>query len=181
VPDRLNHAKGVIADATRGALFSANFVPHLGLLHGVEVGMRLDGTPALAEAAHYFDHAMSEADLAFLRDLSTAELATSLYADSFSAWPHPRLLAVLASPADWSALAAGTDFALYEAESDQRMTIYSARRQWRLVRNGKHWAVDKAPRTDQTTEDTLEKWLGSRYKNTNRHGFCPALLQRVKP
>lgn len=181
VPDRLNHAKGAIADATKGALFSANFVPHLGLLHGVEVGMRLDDTPALAEAARYFDHAMSEADLAFHRDLTAAELATGMYADSFSAWPHPAPLAVSARPADWSTLAAGTDFALYEAKSDQQVTIHCERRQWRLIRNDNRWAVDKVSRTNQTTADIVEKWLGSRYKNTSRHGFCAAILQRVNP
>lgn len=57
VPDRLNHAKGVIVDAVRGALFSANFVPHMGLFGGVEVGLRLDDTLALAEASRCFVHA----------------------------------------------------------------------------------------------------------------------------
>lgn len=179
VPDRLNHAKGVIADATKGALFSANFVPHLGLLAGVEVGMRLDGTTALTEAGRYFDHAMAEADLDFRRDPTAAELATGLYAESFSAWPHRAPLAVLASPTDWSTLSNGKDFALFEAESDREVTIYCERRQWRLFRRDNHWVVDRATGTDQATVDILEKWLGSYYRNKNRHGVCPAVLDRV--
>jgi phosphatidylserine/phosphatidylglycerophosphate/cardiolipin synthase-like enzyme len=180
VPDRLNHAKGVIADETRGALFSANFVPHLGLLEGIEVGMRLDHTPALVEASRYFEHAMAEADLEFVRDPTAAELDTGMYADSFTTWPHRAPLAVTASPADWSALAADTDFALYEAESAQRLTIHCARRRWQLVRKDDRWVIDSASSAGQSTTDTLEKWLAPRYRSTVRRGFCPAVLRRVE-
>ena len=181
VPDRLNHAKGVIADDVRGALFSANFVPHMGLLDGVEVGMRLDDTPALAEASRYFAHAMAEADMDFVRDSTVAELATGMYAESFTTWPYPRPLKVTARPADWAALAANTDFALYEAEAAQQLTIHCAGRQWQLVRKNDRWAMDRVSRADQTTADTLEKWLEPRYKSTLRRGFCPAVLRRVEP
>lgn len=181
VPDRLNHAKGVIADATRGALFSANFVPHMGLLGGVEVGMRLDDTPALAEASRYFAHAMAEADLDFVRDPTVAELAIGMYAESLTTWSHPAPLEVTARPADWSALAASTDFALYEAESARQLTIHCARRRWQLVRKNDRWSMDSVSRADQTTADTLEKWLGPRYKSSVRRGFCPAVLRRVEP
>ncbi|MEU6857325.1 phospholipase D-like domain-containing protein [Glycomyces sp. NPDC046736] len=61
-PCSLNHAKGIIADRERGALFSANFDAAHGLTGGVELGMRLDGTPALAEALRYFEHAIAEHD-----------------------------------------------------------------------------------------------------------------------
>lgn len=180
VPDRLNHAKGVIADAARGALFSANFVPHMGLLSGIEVGMRLDGTPALTEASRYFAHAIAEADMEYVRDPTVAELATGMYAESFTTWPHPTTLAVTAPRVDWSALAASTDFALYEAESAQQLTIHCARRRWQLVRDNDRWSVDSVSGADQTTVDTLEKWLSPRYKSSVRRGFCPAVLRRVE-
>lgn len=61
-PCSLNHAKGLIADRKRGALFSANFDFVHGLTGGVELGMRIDGTPALAEALRYFEHAIAEHD-----------------------------------------------------------------------------------------------------------------------
>lgn len=181
VPDRLNHAKGVIADSSRGALFSANFVPHLGLLGGIEVGMRLDGTTALAEASRYFAHAMTEADLAFVRDATAGELATGIYAESFTTWPHPALLEVAARPADWSALAASMDFALYETESASRMMIHCGRQRWQLDRTGDHWSVDRVSRADQTSAQTLEKWLGPKYQSKTRRGFCPVALRRVNP
>ena len=181
VPDRLNHAKGVIADATRGALFSANFVPHMGLLKGVEVGTRLDNTPALTEASRYFAHAIVEADMDFERDPTAAELANGIYAESFTPWPHPSLLSVTARAADWAALAESADFALYEAESAERLTIHCASRRWQLVRQNDHWEMDSVSRADHTTADTLEKWLAPRYKSTTRRGFCPSVLSRMKP
>jgi hypothetical protein len=169
VPDRLNHAKGVITEAVRGALFSANFVPHMGLLGGVEVGMRLDDTPALAEASRYFAHAMAEADMDFVRDPTVAELATGMSAESLTTWPHPAPLDVTTRPADWSALAASTDFALYEAESAQRLTIHCARRRWQLVRKNDRWSArpplgsvrcaSSSPSSPATSITTSRCWL----------------------
>lgn len=181
VPDRLNHAKGVIADGTRGALFSANFVPHLGLLGGVEVGMRLDGTSALTEASRYFTHVMTEADMDFVRDASAAELATGAYVESFTAWPHPTLVEVAARPADWLTLVASADFALYEDESTEQLTIHCAGRRWKLVVKHNRLFIDNVSVTGSTTADTLEKWLQPRYKSSVRRGFCTAVLRRVEP
>jgi phosphatidylserine/phosphatidylglycerophosphate/cardiolipin synthase-like enzyme len=61
-PCSRNHAKGVIADRERGALFSANFDAAHGLTSGIELGVRLDGTPALQEALRFFEHAIAEHD-----------------------------------------------------------------------------------------------------------------------
>jgi phosphatidylserine/phosphatidylglycerophosphate/cardiolipin synthase-like enzyme len=61
-PCSRNHAKGVIADRQRGALFSANFDAAHGLTADIEVGVRLDGTPALREALRFFEHAIAEHD-----------------------------------------------------------------------------------------------------------------------
>lgn len=77
---------------------------------------------------------------------------------------------------DWSALVATTDFALYEAESAERVTIYCERRQWQLVKREDIWFLDSVSKGEQ---DTLEKWLGPRYKSSTRRGFCPAVLRRV--
>jgi len=62
VADDLNHAKAVIADDRAAVLFSANFDADHGLdPGGIEVGARLDSTPALPEMIHYFDHATATA------------------------------------------------------------------------------------------------------------------------
>jgi phosphatidylserine/phosphatidylglycerophosphate/cardiolipin synthase-like enzyme len=181
VPDRLNHAKGVIADGARGALFSANFVPGMGLLGGVEVGMRLDGTPALDEAGRYFAHAMAEADMDFVRDATAAELLPGVYVESFTAWSHPTPIDVAMRTADWSALAAGTDFALYESESPEDLTVHCGHRRWKLVRRNEHWSVEEVSRAGQSTADMLERWLEPRYVSKARCGFFPAVLRRVDP
>jgi len=77
---------------------------------------------------------------------------------------------------DRSALVATTDFALYEAESAERVTIHCERRRWQLVKKGDSWLLDSVSRGEQ---DTLEKWLGPRYKSSTRRGFCPADFHRV--
>jgi hypothetical protein len=68
-PCSLNHAKGAIADRERGALFSANFDADYGLISDVEVGVRLDHTPALEEALKFFEHAIAEHDFELSQSL----------------------------------------------------------------------------------------------------------------
>ena len=63
--DTRTHVKAAIADARHGALFSANFDFEHGLTSGVEVGCRLDGTPALAETTRYLRHAIDQATLSY--------------------------------------------------------------------------------------------------------------------
>ncbi|MFC5109783.1 hypothetical protein [Kibdelosporangium philippinense] len=43
-----------------------------------------------------------EADVDFVRDLTVAELATGMYAESLTTWPHPAPLEVTTRPADCS-------------------------------------------------------------------------------
>lgn len=58
--DSLNHAKAIIADETRGAIFSANFDLQRGLLDGVEAGLLLaEGDLAAKEVARYLQHAIN--------------------------------------------------------------------------------------------------------------------------
>lgn len=75
-PCSLNHAKGIVADGLRGALFSANLDARFGLDRDVELGVRLDGTQALVEALRYFEHAMGEHDRVLIRDPSALTLAS---------------------------------------------------------------------------------------------------------
>src|SRR5439155_7585666 len=114
VPDRLTHAKCAIADGTRGALFSANFMTHHGLTGGVEVGMRLDDTRALAEAARYFEHLIAEADMTFVRDQVLRRLAESLYADDLTPCPLPPTVSVMVEDRHWATLRQQTGVVLYE-------------------------------------------------------------------
>ncbi|NUR95269.1 MAG: phosphatidylserine/phosphatidylglycerophosphate/cardiolipin synthase family protein, partial [Kribbellaceae bacterium] len=104
--DSDTHAKGAIADGRHGALFSANFDADHGLLDGVEVGVRLDGRPALAEAHRYFAHAMSHADLSFTSRPTQRELDRGLGARWHRRWPFEQRIKVACSDADWDRLVA---------------------------------------------------------------------------
>ena len=114
--DSDTHAKGVIADGRYGALFSANFDAVYGMFSGVEVGARLDGRPALAEARRYFRHAMDHADLTFVPAPTQHELDRALGARWRRRWPHGARLTVSAAEADWRRLvnAATTGPVLWE-------------------------------------------------------------------
>jgi phosphatidylserine/phosphatidylglycerophosphate/cardiolipin synthase-like enzyme len=182
-PDRLNHAKGVIADGRRGALFSANFLTDQGLTGGVEVGMRLDGTPALSEALRYFDHVMAEADMEFVRDSPLGELAESLYANALTSWPFPQTLDVIAEDAHWQRLANQPGVVLYEHPATGPVTLYSGHDQWLLENDGGWWWLTPHERAGkrQSAADTFESWLVAREKpaEAEQRGLCPATLVRT--
>jgi phosphatidylserine/phosphatidylglycerophosphate/cardiolipin synthase-like enzyme len=177
--DRLTHAKGVIADGRRGALFSANFVVHKGLTGGIEVGMRLDGSDAVGEARRYFHHVMTETDLEFVRNPRTADLAGSLYADSFTGWPHRATLEVSVRPSDWTALAEQQGVALYETDPAGRLTVHSGRDRWRLSESGGSWTLTRLGGTAVDAAETLEDWLRNWPAEGVRRGLCPATLVRL--
>ena len=125
-PCRLNHAKGVVADRKRGALFSANFDARHGLDRDVELGMRLDGTPALGEAVRYFEHAIAERDLDYVVDPAGRVLADRLFSFATSPWPLPPTVGVTAGDADWAGLAGLTRGpVLFAAEAGGKVLLYS--------------------------------------------------------
>lgn len=182
VPDRLNHAKGVIADGKRGALFSANFLTDYGLTGGMEVGMRLDETPALVEALRYFEHAMVEANMSFVRNPRVDELAGTLYAEALTRWPLAPTLEVVAADADWERLSQQQGIVLYEQSGDKPITLYSGRDRWKLEGvEGWSW-LESEPRDGkgQRAADVFEAWLTrERTPEGVRRGICPATFVRT--
>jgi phosphatidylserine/phosphatidylglycerophosphate/cardiolipin synthase-like enzyme len=182
VPDQKNHAKGVIADRERGALFSANFTVPRGLTGGVEMGMRLDGTVALTDAHRYFEHVMAEANMEFLRDPALGDLADTLYADSMTSWPLPKTITVTADDDVWESLAAGRGVVAYERASDETVTLYSGRRAWSLRQAGDTWALARKNEngtTRRNAADIFEAWLTGKNPQGIQRGLCPATLVRV--
>jgi phosphatidylserine/phosphatidylglycerophosphate/cardiolipin synthase-like enzyme len=181
-PDRLNHAKAVIADGHHGALFSANFLTHQGLTGGVEVGMRLDGTPALAEALRYYEHVMAEVNMGFVRNAPLGEVAGSLYAEALTRWPLPTTLTVTTNTATWERLAEQQGVVLYERSSTGQTTLYSERDRWRLENVQGRWWLTLEARDDsrQHAVDIFEAWLTrERTPNGVLRGLCPVTLLRA--
>ncbi|MEV0392000.1 phospholipase D-like domain-containing protein [Polymorphospora rubra] len=185
-PCRLNHAKGVIADRKRGALFSANFDARHGLTNGVEVGMRLDGTPSLDEAIRYFEQAMRECDLEFVRE-TTVRALTRLASPVCKPWPLPERLTVAGTDSDWQAMRRATADggpALYSMDSDGQHLIQVGVQRWTLTpeADGGH-RLTRATRQRRipTAAALLDDWLSSRTSDRTRRGICPATLVRTRP
>ncbi|MFI6290899.1 phosphatidylserine/phosphatidylglycerophosphate/cardiolipin synthase family protein [Nonomuraea sp. NPDC050790] len=184
VPDRLNHAKAAIADDRHGALFSANFLTGLGLTGGIEMGMRLDGTAALAEAVRYYEHAMAEANMTFAHDPSLEELAGALYAEALTPWPLPPSLEVVADDRTWRRLQEQQGVVLYERSGASPVTLRSGEERWQLdTANGWWWLEPCAsPGQGRGAGETFEAWLTrERTPEGVERGLCAAALVRTSP
>lgn len=134
--DSLNHAKGVIADGRRGALFSANFDAEHGLVSGVEVGTCLTGLPAVSEATRYFDHAIRHADLEFLVGPTQEQLNRRLGARWRTPWPFGETMCVnVARTSEWesfrSVLQSGP--VLFSKQEDQSVVLYAGQQRWQVT------------------------------------------------
>jgi hypothetical protein len=183
--DRLTHGKAAIADGRLGALFSANFLTDLGLVGGVEVGVRLDNTPALAEAHRYYKHVIAEADLAFVRGPSLGTLAERLYAEALNRWPLPAVVMLTSGDAGWQRLAGGTGPVLFEQSGNGSITLHSGQERWLLtaasnVANG-GYRLDPLPgKTVRSAAEQLEAWLTARQRVPAgiHRGLCPAAFVR---
>jgi phosphatidylserine/phosphatidylglycerophosphate/cardiolipin synthase-like enzyme len=190
-PDRLTHAKGVIADGRRGAIFSANFETGHGLTGGIEVGVRLDETAALAEALYYYEHVMTEADMTFVRNARLGDLAERLenneQPDSdrrrFHRWPLSCAIEVAADDASWKVLDEQHGPVLYERIGDGPITLFSGRHRWSLApADDQIWILNRQDdsRSQRRAVEVLDAWLTARRKPAKnvRRGLCPAMLLR---
>jgi hypothetical protein len=190
--DSLNHAKGVIADEKHGALFSANFDAEHGLRDGVEMGVRLDGQPALAEAACFFWHAMAHADREFARRPTQQQMDQCLAIGWRRPWPFEMEMRITSDPETWRRfqVAASAPPVLYSLEPPGDVRLYAGDGQWLLSQPDGHglrnlsqagtaplWADKNSP---QRSADMLEFWLSpprrTRDRKFPRRGFCPAIL-----
>jgi len=183
--DQLNHAKGVVADGRRGAVFSANFETDHGLTGGIEVGVRLDETAALAEVLRYYEHVMTEADMTFVRDARLGDLAEQLDRNErhLHRWPLPPAIEVVVDDASWKSLAEQNGPALYEQIGDSPITLSSGRDRWLLApTGGQGWILNRQDdsRTQRRAAEVLDTWLTARRKPAKdvRRGLCPTTLLR---
>ncbi len=188
--DDKTHAKCAIADGRTGALFSANFDAAHGLYSGVEMGVRLDGEPALTDAVRFFDHCIAHAPQTLEREPTHRRASESLASRTLTRWPWPDQITLTCRAEHWTAFTAAPGpvlFSLREA-SDDHLTLHAAGGKWLLSkpRNDRPGHLELIDRPSPA-EDTalLDTWLaGSRrgsppdpYENHLR-GLCPATLIR---
>jgi phosphatidylserine/phosphatidylglycerophosphate/cardiolipin synthase-like enzyme len=186
--DSLNHAKGAIADDAYGALFSANFDAKHGLDSGVEVGIRLDGTPALSEAIRYFQHAMACSDLVFETNPSARELNERLGAHWRKPWPLEPELRLRAEDVCWQDFTASAERpVLYVQGADGTTDLLAGNWTFRLGSADAAGVRDLSRQDgqDRSAAQLLQHWLTRRWPRRPvpgdpvAHGFCPALVDRV--
>ncbi|MFC6017688.1 phosphatidylserine/phosphatidylglycerophosphate/cardiolipin synthase family protein [Plantactinospora solaniradicis] len=179
--DSDTHAKGVIADGRYGALFSANFDAVHGMFSGVEVGTRLDGRPALAEARRYFRHAMTHADLEFAPAPTQQDLNRRLGARWRRPWPYGPRLTVSAGDGDWRRLvgAAGSGPVLWEDSEHLRLYVGDVAAVLHPIGSGRYRLsiADSEPAAAR-----MQNWFTRRPAGGGpppKRGCCPALLVRA--
>lgn len=177
--DLQNHAKGIIADGERGALFSCNFDGQRGLDEGVEVGVRLDGDPALTEFENYLQHVIRHSNARYVRFPTLGDLDGRLAARWCRAWPLPHRLNLICSPtmAAQFTTAAGTGPVLFEKQGNA-VHLFAGRFGWSLKSHGETFVVEPVD-ADVDVLERLELWLVSVQRpiaetNPPERGFCPA-------
>ncbi|GAB1822279.1 phospholipase D-like domain-containing protein [Herbidospora sp. RD11066] len=176
--DTETHVKGAFADTDKGALFSANFDAEHGMTSGVEVGCRLDGSPALAIARRFLDHMMTGADTDFVVDPRQRDLHDRMdrRCHWHLVWPLAREIEVAADDHDWR------EFTLQSARGPvlyvggaPRIDLLTNGGRWSLV-PGERYTLSRSQKPAVDPHRQLESWFGR--KGEGPHGICPAVLVR---
>ncbi|WP_198586834.1 phospholipase D-like domain-containing protein [Glycomyces xiaoerkulensis] len=175
-PCTLNHTKGVIADRTRGALFSANFDGRFGLDRDVELGVRLDGIAALTDARRFFEHSMAEHDRTFVRNPDVRTLAEGWRT---SPWPIADRVEVTVDSEDWKLLADLRDGPVVFEQDSEVLYLYADHWSWRL-RPGYSSSKYLLERCAPQAEHAMTRLWNPRHRSTGvLHGLCTAVFSRT--
>lgn len=178
--DPRTHVKAAIADGRRGALFSANFDFEHGLTSGVEVGCRLDGTPALADATRYLRHATDQANLVYAVKPTHRDLDERLDAEGRVPWPLGKHINVVAAREERTALtqAAGKRPVLFAIRSLDELQLHVGSRQWRLARleQDRYELTRSASLAGIDSGSMLTGWLATASAGS-RQGICATLIE----
>jgi phosphatidylserine/phosphatidylglycerophosphate/cardiolipin synthase-like enzyme len=182
--DSKTHAKAAIADGRHGALFSANFDASHGLFGDVEVGVRLDGQPALTEARRYLHHAMAHADLTFASRPTQRELDRRLGAAWRQPWPYGDRIPVVASEAHWQALCSAATSGPVLWEDSGGIRIHATELTATLHAGGSGRYELTTERAAMDASSRLQSWYDTRTRageSKSKRGCCPAVLTRGGP
>jgi phosphatidylserine/phosphatidylglycerophosphate/cardiolipin synthase-like enzyme len=186
VADNLNHAKAALADDRHGALFSANFDAAHGLDagSGIEIGARLDGTPALPALRRYLHHAIEQAPYEYVPVPTARQLDESLHTGWRTPWPLADDIPVRATSADWRRLAseARDEPVLWMRHDGSSVDLLAGRSRFRLSASGSGLHdLRAATDTGEPVARVLTKWWNDRDRDRSNKpaaGYCPARLHR---
>jgi phosphatidylserine/phosphatidylglycerophosphate/cardiolipin synthase-like enzyme len=181
VADQLNHAKAVVADDQSGLLFSANFDAQHGLDagSGIEVGARLDGTPALHELARYLRHALDNATHRYIPNPTSRQLNETLNADWQHPWPLLNDITVQADQQTWHQLATGSSQGpvLWTRRNNNSVELIAghSRLQLHPSSNAVYHLKPLSP-AGRPAHEELTSWWKDRSTSHHR-GYCPAVIK----
>ena len=178
--DARTHVKAAIADERHGALFSANFDFEHGLTSGVEVGCRLDGTPALADATRYLRHAIDQSSLAYAVRPTHRDLDERLDAEWRVPWPLGGHIEVAAALEEQGALAQAAEEGpvVFTVQSPGRLELHGGFLKWRLTRSEQDRYELTRSASDGSIDSRAElaRWLTSPPAG-GRRGICATRIK----
>jgi phosphatidylserine/phosphatidylglycerophosphate/cardiolipin synthase-like enzyme len=178
--DQRTHVKAAIADDRYGALFSANFDFEHGLTSGVEVGCRLDDTPALGDATRYLRHAIDQANLVYAANPTHQELDERLDAQWRVPWPLGNRLDVIAAREEQLVLAgAAAEWpVLFTIRSADELELHAGSRQWHLARHDeyRYELTRSASGGGSDSSSMLTRWLATPSAGPGR-GICATRIE----
>lgn len=182
--DQRTHVKAAIADGRHGALFSANLDFEHGLTSGVEVGCRLDDTPALTDATRYLQHAIDQAALIYAVNPTHLDLSERLDAEWRISWPFGERLHVAADHEEQTAFsrAAHESPVLFTERSADELELHCGVRQWRLTRreHGEYELTRSSSAKQTDSRRTLNQWLTAPPGGARR-GICATTILWTDP
>lgn len=173
--DKTNHAKGAIADGQAGLMFSANFDLSRGLTSGIEMGVVLDQSKALADFQQYLNFAMHRATDVFVRAPSHAEMNERLFSHVKLKWPWGPSLLVHAESACWkvfSEACAEGPVLFHTTDEQSSLSLRAASHKFNLTRSrtGKFSLVPAGAVTSPPGR------IPSGFKHTDPFGYCAAVF-----
>ncbi len=183
--DSTNHAKFIVADREKGALFSANLDAEHGLTSGIEVGVTVSGEDA-GSLCGYFDEAFHHHQSAPFVDRPThSHLDRQLRAAFRRPWGPGREVTVRCDRTTWDSFRSNVtlgDPVLYQV-SDRALMLFAAGEAYIVkVTDGSMSRLTrgKGPTTNRTSAQLLDQWLSGRDASDDARGIfagviCPTI------
>jgi len=177
--DKRNHAKGAIADGQTGVMFSANFDADRGLTSGIEMGVVLDHTKALADFHQYLNFAMSRASDVFVPQPTHQEMNEKLRLNTVLTWPLQMEVSVAVEARCWNQFqaAAGQGPVLFSPdETGSGAYLFAGDEAFSMKRKEDfHELTARTDLKDTGSSFSMLAMLFGKKDSTKRSlGFCPA-------
>jgi hypothetical protein len=180
--DSTNHAKFIIADRRRGAMFSANLDAEHGITSGIEVGVTVAGDEATGLCG-YFDEAFHDHRSApFIDGPTHGDLDRQLRARFRCPWGTERDLSVRCDRKTWESFLAATSLGgpvLYQS-SDDVLTLFADTDKF-LVKSS-DGAMSRTPRgkghgVGHSSGTVLDQWMSDRNPSDDARGIVAGVIR----